>query len=172
MRATISGAIALLLIGFSFGLASPASAATDSTMPASAPAATPQTTLPEMEDEVMCPICGTLLNLSHAPAAERERVYIRKLIAQGKSKDEIKDALVAEYGPQVLALPDDKGFNVFAYLIPFLIFIVGGLIVLFAVIAWRRNRNRDDGPDGKDPDSGPKGQDSDRLDEDIASFDL
>ena len=40
----------------------------------------------------MCPICGTLLNLSHAPAAERERVYIRKLIAQGKSKDEIKDA--------------------------------------------------------------------------------
>ncbi len=160
MKAAVSAAIALVLIGFSFATASPAVAAT------------PQVTLPEMEDEVMCPICGTLLNLSHAPAAERERVYIRKLIAQGKSKDEIKDALVAEYGPQVLALPDDEGFNVFAYLIPFLIFIVGGLIVLFAVITWRRNRDRDDGPDGKDPDSGPKGEDSDRLDEDMASFDL
>ena len=69
MRAAISAAIALVLIGFSFAAISPAVAAT------------PQTTLPEMEDEVMCPICGTLLNLSHAPAAERERVYIRKLIA-------------------------------------------------------------------------------------------
>ncbi len=44
--------------------------------------------------------------------------------------------------------------------------------MLFAVITWRRNRDRDDGPDGKEPDSGPKGEDSDRLDEDMASFDL
>ena len=41
----------------------------------------PQASLPQLEDEVMCPVCGTLLGLSHSPAAERERVFIRKLIA-------------------------------------------------------------------------------------------
>ena len=36
-------------------------------------AAEPQASLPDIEDEVMCPICGTLLQLSDAPQAERER---------------------------------------------------------------------------------------------------
>jgi uncharacterized Zn finger protein (UPF0148 family) len=65
----------------------------------------PKTTLPDVEDEVMCPICGTALNLSAAPQADRERAFIRRQIAAGKTKDEIKDELVAQYGTQVLAEP-------------------------------------------------------------------
>ena len=53
----------------------------------------PQTSLPDIEDEVMCPICGTALNLSGAPQADRERAFIRRQIAAGKTKEEIKDAL-------------------------------------------------------------------------------
>ena len=64
-----------------------------------------KTTLAEIEDEVMCPVCGTLLGLAEAPQAERQRVLIRRLIAEGRDKEEIKEILVAEYGPQVLALP-------------------------------------------------------------------
>ncbi|MGZ5336216.1 MAG: cytochrome c-type biogenesis protein, partial [Solirubrobacterales bacterium] len=64
-----------------------------------APAASAQeASLTDIEDEVMCPICGTLLELSEAPQAERQRDLIRRLIAQGRSKEEIKEALVAEYG--------------------------------------------------------------------------
>ena len=132
-------------------------------------AAEPQASLPQLEDEVMCPICGTLLGLSRAPAAERERVYIRSLIRQGKTDDEIKDALVAEYGPQVLALPDDEGINFFAYLIPVLAFVVAVLAVLYSVIKWRRNRNRD--ATAKKPATGPR-DDDERLDEDMAKYDL
>lgn len=137
-----------------------------------ATAATPQTTLPEIEDEVMCPICGTLLGLSRAPAAERERVFIRKLIAQGKTKDEIEDALVAEYGPQVMALPDDKGINVWAYVVPVLVFVIAAISVLWAVIRWRKNRDQQ--PPGGTSGSGPKppGEDDKRLDEDMARYDL
>ncbi len=134
-----------------------------------ASAAEPQASLPQLEDEVMCPICGTLLGLSRAPAAERERVYIRQLIRQGKTDDEIKDALVAEYGPQVLALPDDEGINFFAYLIPVLAFVVAVLAVLYSVIKWRRNRNRD--ATAKKPATGPR-DDDERLDEDMAKYDL
>ena len=77
-----------------------------------------QASLPDIEDEVMCPICGTTLELSDSPQAERERELIRGLIAEGQSKDEIKDALVAEYGEDVLAVPDSDGFDLTAWVVP------------------------------------------------------
>ncbi|MBK8295527.1 MAG: cytochrome c-type biogenesis protein CcmH [Solirubrobacterales bacterium] len=134
-----------------------------------ASAAEPQASLPQLEDEVMCPICGTLLGLSRAPAAERERVFIRGLIKQGKNEDEIKDALVAEYGPQVLALPDDEGINFFAYLVPVLAFILAALAVLYSVIRWRRNK-RSEAPADRPPPT-PK-SDNELLDRDMEKYDL
>ena len=67
--------------------------------------ASPRASLPDIEDEVMCPICGTLLELSSSPQAERERAFIRREIAKGRSKQQIEDTLVAEYGNEVLAVP-------------------------------------------------------------------
>ena len=58
----------------------------------------------------MCSICGTPLGLAaEAPQAQRERAYIERLIADCRSKDEIKRALVAQFGESVLALPGDAG---------------------------------------------------------------
>ena len=66
--------------------------------------ACPQTSLGDLEDEVMCPVCGTSLGLaSESPQAQRERAFIQGLIDDCRSKDEIKDALVAEFGDEVLA---------------------------------------------------------------------
>jgi cytochrome c-type biogenesis protein CcmH/NrfF len=140
-------------------------------------AATPvpiRANLPELEDEVMCPICGTLLGMSRAPAAERQRAFMRGLIRQGKTNEEIKDALVVEYGPQVLGLPDDDEINFFVYLVPLFGLILAALGVLWAAIRWRRGRNPDD-PDSKGavtPPPGPGGSDSARLDRDLAEYDL
>ena len=129
----------------------------------------PQANLPEIEDEVMCPVCGTLLGLSHAPAAERQRVFIRKLIAQGKTKEEIKDALVAEYGGQVLALPENRGIDVWAYAVPAIGLGLAVVGLIWALIAWRRRRpDQDDGPG---PDK-PSEDEAERLEEDMARFDL
>ena len=80
-------------------------------LPAAALAADcPKTTLGDVEDEVMCSVCGTPLALAEeAPQAQRERAYIQRLIAECSSKDEIKRALVAQFGDRVLALPGDEG---------------------------------------------------------------
>ncbi len=91
----------------------------------------PKTTLPDVEDEVMCTICGTALNLSASPQADRERAFIRREIAAGKTKDQIKDELVAQYGTEVLAEPPKSGFDLTAWLVP------GA-----AIAAWRRSRSR------------------------------
>jgi cytochrome c-type biogenesis protein CcmH len=101
-------------------------------------AAEPRASLPDIEDEVMCPICGTLLQLSDSPQAERERDFIRARIDQGQSKEQIKDALVAEYGEEVLATPEGAGFDLAAWLLPLLAF----LGAVLALIGWLRRRGR------------------------------
>jgi cytochrome c-type biogenesis protein CcmH len=88
------------------------------TATASAAAATPRTSLPDVEKEVMCPVCGLPLNVSESPQANRERVYIRSLIAQGETKAQIKRALVGQFGPEVLALPRSSGFDLIVYIVP------------------------------------------------------
>ena len=122
--------------------------------------------LPDIEDEVMCTICGTLLAESDSPQAERERALIRRLIARGDDKEQIKDALVAEYGPRVLASPSGSGFDLLAWLVPG----VGIALALGAIayFVWRsRGRPRDGGPAAELEPS-----DAARLDKDMSSYDL
>lgn len=135
---------------------------------ASVPAAAqePRASLPDVEDEVMCTICGTLLAESDSPQAERERALIRNLIAQGKDKDQIKDALVAQYGPRVLATPSGHGFDLVAWIVPGLgiLLAAGGIAFTLA-----RLRRRPDERQSPPPDLDPAY--ATRLDEDISSYD-
>jgi cytochrome c-type biogenesis protein CcmH/NrfF len=134
-------------------------------------AAAPQTSLPDVEDEVMCPICGTLLQLAESPQAQRERAFVRRQIAAGKSKAEIKDALVAQYGSAVLALPGGSGFDLTAYLVPAIAFAAAALALALGVRRWRR-AGRTPGPPPPNAPAGPQGEDAERLDADLARYDL
>jgi cytochrome c-type biogenesis protein CcmH len=129
-----------------------------------------RTELNEIESEVMCPVCGTLLELAESPQATREKAFVEKLVKEGQSKDEIKDALVAQYGDAVLALPKGSGFSLSAYVVPIVAFIVAIVLLGFAVWKWRKAAgSRDD----RDPDvEGPSDEDRERLDADLARYDL
>jgi len=106
---------------------------------APAAAACPKTTLGDVEDEVMCPVCGTPLELAtEAPQAQRERELIRRLVDDCRSKEEVKAVLVAELGDEVLALPGGDGFDIAAYLVPALAILLGGGTVGVAALRWRR----------------------------------
>jgi cytochrome c-type biogenesis protein CcmH len=132
-------------------------------------AAAPQTSLADVEDEVMCPICGTLLELSESPQAERQKAFIGTLIAQGKTKAEIKDALVDEYGQEVLALPEGSGFNLSAYLAPVIAFVVAAVALALGVARWRResaSRGLESAA------TAPSGEEAERLDADLSKYDL
>jgi len=139
--------LALVLVVFAAGAGSPAS-------------------LPDVEDEVMCVECGTALNVSTSAVADQERAFIRRQIAMGKDKQQVKDALVEEFGPGVLALPEEKGFNLAAYLVP------AGLALLAVVglgVAARRWRRR---PAEALPTPEPLGdEDARRLDAELAAYD-
>jgi cytochrome c-type biogenesis protein CcmH len=140
---------------------------------APAASAAQQVTLGEIEEEVMCPVCGTLLQLAEAPQAQRQKAFIARQIEEGKSEEQIKDALVAEYGDEVLALPEGSGFSLSAYLVPIVAFLIAAIALAAGVMRWRR---AGDGPGGRGgptaPNAGPRGEEADRLDADLARYDL
>jgi cytochrome c-type biogenesis protein CcmH/NrfF len=138
-------------------------------VPAGALGAAPQTSLQDVEDEVMCPICGTLLELSDSPQARRQKALVARLIAEGRSKEEIKDALVVEYGASVLAVPEAKGFDLTAYLVPVL--ALGGVVAALALSVLRWRRAGGGGPPAGTP-RPPSDADSERLESDLSRYDL
>ena len=156
-------------------------------VPVSAAAACPRTSLPDVEDEVMCPVCGTPLNTADAPQATQQRNFIRREIARCATKDEIKVRLVSQYGESVLALPEDEGFGRAAYLVPLGALGLALAGVLLALRRWRRVRPASGA--GPDPDGGlredrtvgepapipaptPTPGEQRRLDDDLARYDL
>jgi cytochrome c-type biogenesis protein CcmH len=135
-----------------------------------AAAAPPRASLTDIEDEVMCLECGTALNVSNSDVADQEREFIAELIAQGKTKREVKAALVAEYGPRVLAEPGDEGFQLTAWLVPVLAGVGALALVALTARRWRRARaGGPGGPAGDDPALDP--DDARRLDAELAAFD-
>ena len=151
---------AIAVIGLALLLAAPA-----------AGAAEPQTSLSEISAEVMCPVCGTLLELAESPQAQREKAFVQRLVDEGKSKGEIKDALVAEYGDEVLALPQDSGFSLSAYVVPIVAFVVAAGALAFGILRWRRASGPGPG-EAAAASAGPSREDNERLDEDLGRYDL
>lgn len=145
--------------------------------PAAAQATAPRASLSDIEDEVMCITCGTALNLSEAPSADAERDFIKRQIAQGKTKDQVKSALVDQYGPRILATPQDRGFGRAAWLVPLLLALLAAATIAATVGRWRRagrGEHDDDDTDDLEDDAATPDLDPDdarRLERDMAAYD-
>lgn len=143
---------------------------------ARAAAPTPRTTLPAVESQVMCVTCKIPLTVAQSPQADRERAYIEELIAQGQTEAQVKQSLVAQYGPSVLALPSTSGFDLTAYLVPIaVVLFVAGLLALM-LPRWRRRVPIPAAAVSGAPESEPDGgqlspADAARLEADLARFD-
>ena len=115
----------------------------------------------------MCIACHESLAVAQSPEAYSERAYIRQLIRQGMTKEQIEKRLVAQYGPAILGKPPAHGFNLLIYVLPPLLLAIGIVTLVITIPKWKR-RSRDAAaaalPAGPalDPD------DARRLDEDLA----
>jgi cytochrome c-type biogenesis protein CcmH len=94
----------------------------------------------DLEAELVCPVCETTLDQSNAPVAERMKLFIRERIAAGDSEQEIKDALVRQFGRRVLAEPPEGGFGLLAWILPLAALFAGLLVVGGLIWAWSRRR--------------------------------
>jgi cytochrome c-type biogenesis protein CcmH len=94
------------------------------------------------------------------------KAFIRARIAAGDSEAQIKDALVAEFGTEVLAKPPGGGFGLLAWILPLGAVLTGAVVVAFLVRSWSRRSGPPPPPaDRLDPDL------ERRVDEELARFD-
>jgi cytochrome c-type biogenesis protein CcmH len=124
----------------------------------------------QIESEVMCVVCHEPLAVAQSPEAFQERDYIRGLVNQGKTRREIENDLVQQYGPAVLAKPPAHGFNLLVYIIPPVVIIIGIATLAITLPRWRRRtrQNAAIAAAGPHP-AGPafSAADARRLDEDL-----
>jgi cytochrome c-type biogenesis protein CcmH len=107
--------------------------------PAVAAAGCPRTTELAMESKIMCQVCGVPLALANSLEADRERVLISKLVDRCDTVGQIEAAMVAQYGPGILASPGTHGFAAAAWLVP-VSGVVGAALAIAAVIVLARRR--------------------------------
>lgn len=131
-----------------------------------------QPTLSELERELICPTCHESLALSSSPIADRMRSFIRARIAAGDTKGEIKSKLVDQFGESVLAAPPKRGFNLLAWLLPFVGLGIGGAALAVLARRWSRPREEAVPADLSGNGRGPLDPELERrVDEELARFD-
>lgn len=134
---------------------------------AALPATASALSVSEVARELRCPTCNQPLDVSHAPAAEDMKRFIAARIEEGWDKQRIIDALVEDFGPEVLATPPKSGFNLLAWVVPFAVLGLGLIAVPFITRAWARRRRTA----GADPPPELSPEDAARVDEELRRLD-
>ena len=84
--------------------------------------------------------CGlTVANCNHPNCSfsvpMRER--IDTMLAHGKGRAEIISYFRKQYGEKILSAPTTQGFNLLAWMMPFVALLVGGCLVVLMMGRWR-----------------------------------
>jgi cytochrome c-type biogenesis protein CcmH/NrfF len=91
--------------------------------------------------KVMC-VCGcnqVLLECNHVGCtySDRMRGELASYVDRGDSDDLTLQAFVQKYGPTVLIAPTTTGFNRVAWVMPYLVLVLGLTTVVLIVRTWR-----------------------------------
>ena len=95
---------------------------------------------------------------------------VTQLIKAGKNRQEILQAMVTQYGERILSAPTKKGFNLTAWVLPFLALLIGGVIVGKVVSRWRRQTPGAPASTRSAPATGESAYDK-RFEEELRRFD-
>jgi cytochrome c-type biogenesis protein CcmF len=96
----------------------------------------------ELQSEIIC-MCGTCgrkrIGECTCGLAAQMRDEVSRLVADGKSREQVYDYYIAKYGSQEpLSSPLNKGFNRLAWLFPYLMGATGAMVLGVLAIRWTR----------------------------------
>lgn len=88
---------------------------------------------------IMCPVCpAESIDQAQVPIARQMRQVVRKMLAQGATRQEILDFFAQRYGQEILASPPKSGINLVAWIFPLVVValaLVAGLLVIRSMSA-------------------------------------
>ncbi len=93
-------------------------------------------------DRLVCQ-CGCSEQLSvcamqNCSSATPMRAEIRERLQKGDTVDQIVDSFVMRYGKKVLSAPTTKGFDLSAWIMPFVILCLGLAVVIWVAVRMAR----------------------------------
>ncbi len=115
--------------------------------------------------------CNQMLTDCDMQCGDQLRGVIAAKISEGWDKPRIMDLLVRNYGEKLLAAPTKSGFNLTAWVTPFAVILVGGVMISLAVGEWVARRRAAQRLRLASPVGPVEGKYLDRVDEELKHFD-
>ncbi len=101
------------------------------------PALAADVTVDDIAEQLICQCgCGMVLSECTCATAAGMVVLIEQNLDEGKSEEEILDYFVSLYEEKVLASPPKRGFNLVAWILPFVAILAGGVVIYLATRIW------------------------------------
>ena len=95
--------------------------------------------LQDLENALMCKCddkCGKVLVNCTCSTSDKTRAKFSKMLDSGLTVDQIIKSQVDEYGETVLSAPTKFGFNLTAWVMPFIALVAGGVGVRKVIYSW------------------------------------
>jgi len=137
-------------------------------------------TTQEVEEALTCQCgCGlTVHSCNHLQCgfAVPAKKTIAELVSQGKGKEEITtyfvsgDGNFSGYGEKVLSAPTTAGFNLAAWITPFLALLIGGVLIGAISLRWARHRQQNQTKETQQQPVSATDQQRERLKKELESF--
>ena len=89
--------------------------------------------------QMYCPVCENIpLDVCPTQACHDWRELIRQKLAQGWTDQQIKTYFAQQYGDRVLAEPPASGLNWMVYILPWVAFLAGAVLVWRVLVSMRK----------------------------------
>ena len=93
-----------------------------------------KTELLEIYKNLRCLVCqGQSIADSNSDFAATVKLVVQDQIKEGKTKDEVYTFLISKYGEWIVYQPTFSKGNLLLWIMPYFIFIVGGLIIFLII---------------------------------------
>ena len=100
-----------------------------------------KTELLEIYKNLRCLVCqGQSIADSNSDFAATVKLVVQDQINTGKTKDEIYSFLISKYGEWIVYQPTFSKSNLLLWILPYFIFIAGGLIILMITRKSKNNK--------------------------------
>ena len=130
--------------------------------------------LQDLENALMCKCddkCGKVLINCTCSTSDKTRVKLSKMLESGLTVEQIIKSQVDKYGETVLSAPTKFGFNLTAWVMPFIALIAGGVGVRKIINSWVGKKEELDSKNENQEKSKP-GKYSKRLQDELDGIEL
>ena len=105
------------------------------------PAAVSEQQVYDVASDLRCVVCQNL-SVADSPSemAAQMRAIVRERLAAGESPAQVRAYFVDKYGDWILLAPPRRGFTLLVWVVPYVMALLGLVLVAVVVTRWTRRR--------------------------------